>query len=160
ALVKRRLVLVGQEMMAIPLRKAPLSLLVELGRHEAECIGRSQADHESRVAFRGNADADVAARALQRRGDHRRGVHERAVPVEDDEVVVQGFSQNFFRSAGSGASSWIACRVNGCSNESFAAWRNIRLRPFLRSILFSSKSPYLSSPRTGCFRCARCTRIW
>ena len=32
--------------------------------------------------------------------------------------------------------------------------------PRLRSALFSSKSPYLSSPSTGCLRCARCTRIW
>jgi hypothetical protein len=50
---------------------------------------------------------------LQGRGDHGRRVHQCAVPVEDHELVVQAFSQNRFRSAGNGDSSWILSCVTG-----------------------------------------------
>src|SRR5258706_12237 len=62
--------------------------------------------------------------------------------------------------AGRGETRSILSAEIGCAKESLAACRNMRFSPCFFRARLSSKSPYLSSPRTGWPRCARCTRIW
>src|SRR5438445_6769306 len=86
----------------------------------AERIGEPEADDEARVAIRGHRDTDVAACGLEAFRDHTRRVHERAVPIEDDEVVAQDgmlpmcAAANPFRSRGRGEAKSIAATECGC----------------------------------------------
>ena len=63
--IERRLVLVGEEVVAVALGESPLPFRVEARRHVAERIGGAQADHEPRVALGRHGDSDIAACALQ-----------------------------------------------------------------------------------------------
>ena len=56
-------------------------------RDVAQRVGEPEADHVTRGRLVGHRLAHVAQRLADRARDERRGVGERAVPVEDDELV-------------------------------------------------------------------------
>ena len=85
---KGRLGLPGEEVMAVTLREPRLPGRVQIGHHFPERVRHVEADHEQCFLFRGDRASHVAASGLEAVGDHARGVHERAVPVEDDQVVL------------------------------------------------------------------------
>ncbi len=70
---------VARDEIRLPLRR-------QVRRHVAQRVGEPEPDHVARVDVVGHRRADVAARLLQRLGDDRRRVGQRAVPVEDDET--------------------------------------------------------------------------
>src|SRR5688572_13815322 len=140
---------------------------LQLRENMRERIAQAHADDESRVLVARYGEPEIAASRLQRLDDCFGGVHQRAVPVEHQEIEtlahhagVRKQSRKFWRSIGSADSNARLSAVRGWWITALHACRNIRLRPFRASSLLSAKSPYLSSPRIGKPRCARCTRIW
>src|SRR5258708_3768245 len=108
-------------MMPIALDEAPRAVFVQARRDVAHGIREPQADHVFRVGEFGHRQIEVAAGVLQARGDEPRRIHERAVPIEDEELVahrspgaqVMWLWRKRSSSTGSGAVSESGSPVSG-----------------------------------------------
>ncbi len=88
AIVERHVRFSGDEVVAPALGEAPASLLVQVRRHVCASVGEAKAHHESRIVLGRGDDPDVLAGSLEGPRDHPSRIHERAVPVEDDQFVL------------------------------------------------------------------------
>src|SRR5205085_10024133 len=135
---------------------------IELRHRVAQRVVQAQADDMARSLALGNREPHVARGVLDALHDAARRIDERAVPVEHHQGILHlnVLRTNAPMSSGSLDSNFRACFSRGCCSASLAACSSRRFTPALAIARLSSKSPYLSSPSTGCPACARWTRIW
>src|SRR5437763_11302844 len=128
-------------------------------RHgKTQRILQPQADDMARLLLRRHLQPEIAGGEADAFGDAARGIDDGPVPVEDQQPVLHSCSANAAMSPGSLASRRKRSPVSGWTKARRLACRKSRLTPRLARARLSSKSPYLSSPSTGCSACARCTR--
>src|SRR6185295_6425757 len=151
-----------QEVLAVQRHKVRVAACRKLRHGPAQRVVQPQADDVARPLLVRHRQAHLAGRLPDAFGDGAGRVDDRAVPVEDDERIPHASlsSMKLFISPGTSALKASAAPERGCLKDRLAACRNSRLTPCLASSWLSGKSPYLSSPSTGCPACARCTRIW
>ena len=86
AVEQRELVIRRQIVMAVTLDHARIRSLVQIGHRVPKRIAQAEPDHIARALLGNLGQAEVAGRGLHRTHDRPRGVHQRAVPVEDDQI--------------------------------------------------------------------------
>ncbi len=86
AIEKFGLLALDQIMKAIPLGKLRVIDGIERGRGDLQRVAQPEADHITCCFIGGNGQAQVAARRLNAARNVRRGIHQGAVPVEDNQI--------------------------------------------------------------------------
>src|SRR5690606_35507352 len=149
------------------------ALARQLGNRVRERIEHAEADDVRRALGRRHRQAEVGRGLPDRVDDRPGGVHEGAVPVEDDEAelsihghqaefppVAGGGGTRASNSGGTGAARRRVVPLAGWRSVIAVACRNIRPWPARASARFRPKAAYFGSPAAGWPGCARGTRIW
>src|SRR5437763_12838734 len=111
--------------MPVALAELAIPLARQLGRRVLQRLDEPEADHIARIGVARHGGAEIGARGLDAARDERGRIEERAVPVEDDELVAAGaqghattFDNAWSRRAhasGIGASSSMGSPLDGCA---------------------------------------------